>query len=81
MTEANPTDPFQGLQVTGLGQTQHVPGDRLQRAGERFEADLTYAEKAQEHVWIVTVARTASPSTPPAPSTAARRRSWTPSRW
>lgn len=44
------------LQHAGTGVVQHVPGDRLERANQRFDADLAYAEKAQEHLWIVAVA-------------------------
>jgi len=29
-----------------------VPYDRLERADERFEAQISYATKAQEHLWI-----------------------------
>lgn len=35
---------------------QHLTPERVQTAGERFDADVEYAEKAQEHVWIVAVA-------------------------
>lgn len=38
------------------GTVQHLTADRVQRAGERFDQDLAYAEKAEEHLWIVAVA-------------------------
>lgn len=43
------------LAVRGTGVTQHVPGARLVRAGQRFEEELTYARKADAHVWTVIV--------------------------
>jgi hypothetical protein len=42
-----------GVHSTGI--TQHLPGDRVVRAAQRFEADLDYARKAQAHVWTVIV--------------------------
>lgn len=42
--------------TVGLGVTQHVSGDRMRTVGEQFDADLSYAEKAEEHVWIIAVA-------------------------
>lgn len=40
---------------------QHLTADRVQRAGVRFDADVAYAEKAEEHVWIVAVAHRITP--------------------
>jgi hypothetical protein len=33
-----------------------IPGDRVQRASERFDRELAYAEKAQDHVWMAMAA-------------------------
>lgn len=45
------------LQVSEVdGVRQLVGSDRARLAGERFDADVAYAEKAEEHVWIVAVA-------------------------
>lgn len=38
--------------IEPLGMKQHVPGDQVARALSRFDQRLTYAEKAEEHVWI-----------------------------
>lgn len=35
---------------------QHMTGDQARAAQERFDADVAYAEKAEEHLWIVAVA-------------------------
>ncbi|TKJ24337.1 hypothetical protein [Blastococcus sp. CCUG 61487] len=43
------------------GTMQHLPADRIRRAAERFEQDAVFAEKAEEHLWIVAVAHRISP--------------------
>jgi hypothetical protein len=48
------------LASASLGVTQHVPGDRMQRSAAQFDAQVAYAVKAEEHVWIVAVAHSIS---------------------
>jgi hypothetical protein len=43
------------LRLRGTGVQQHVPGDRVARAGARFEQTLGYARRAEAHVWTVIV--------------------------
>lgn len=40
-------------QPTGV--RQFLPGDRVQAVRDRFDAKLSYAEKAGDHLWIAIV--------------------------
>lgn len=38
--------------MNGDGTIQHLTQDRVERATARFDEELAYAAKAEEHVWV-----------------------------